>query len=121
MLKGITWGQFSSFILVVAGVYYLYVFAVYYKAGALGAIRRKGRAAPAQDAMNDREAKEDGGGEAAAAPEKLKGLAEGKANQGQMSEGRARQGAMLGRRLSKGTRRRQMRALLRRRFCRRWR
>jgi hypothetical protein len=42
MLKGITWGQFSSFLLVVAVVYYLYVLLTYYRSEASGWIRRKG-------------------------------------------------------------------------------
>jgi hypothetical protein len=41
MLKGITWGQFSIFILVVTGVYYLYVVACYYRDEVLGLFRRK--------------------------------------------------------------------------------
>ena len=40
MLKGITWGQFSGFILVVTGVYYLYVVVSYYKDEILGLLRR---------------------------------------------------------------------------------
>lgn len=43
MLKGITWGQFSIFLLVVAVVYYLYVLLTYYRAELMGWIRRKGR------------------------------------------------------------------------------
>jgi len=43
MLKGITWGQFSIFILVVAGVYYLYVVLAYYRAEALELLTRRGR------------------------------------------------------------------------------
>lgn len=42
MLKGITWGQFSVFLLWVAVVYYLYVLLAYYRTEALGWIRRKG-------------------------------------------------------------------------------
>ena len=42
MLKGITWGQFSIFIMVVTGGYYLYVFFAYYRAEALTWLRGSG-------------------------------------------------------------------------------
>jgi hypothetical protein len=43
MLKGITWGQFSIFILVAAGVYYLYVLLSYYRAEAFELLTRRER------------------------------------------------------------------------------
>src|SRR5579872_3897676 len=42
MLKGITWGQFSIFIMVATGAYYLYVALRYYRAEVLGWVTRKG-------------------------------------------------------------------------------
>lgn len=41
MLKGITWGQFSVFILAVTGIYYLYVVVCYYKDEVLGGFTRR--------------------------------------------------------------------------------
>jgi hypothetical protein len=41
MLNAITWGQFSIFIMVVSGVYYLYVFVSYYGAEVFGRISGK--------------------------------------------------------------------------------
>ena len=44
MLKGITWGQFSIFILVATGIYYLYVLLAYYRAEAFELLtRRRGK------------------------------------------------------------------------------
>ncbi|HEY4064128.1 MAG TPA: hypothetical protein VGM30_19615 [Puia sp.] len=40
MLKGITWGQFGIFILVVTGSYYLYVGVRFYKSEVLGLFRK---------------------------------------------------------------------------------
>ena len=42
MLNGITWGQFSIFLLMVTGGYYLYVLVAYYKVQVLGWLTRKG-------------------------------------------------------------------------------
>ena len=55
MLKGITWGQFLDFLIVVTGGYYLYVFVAYYKAEVLGWLTRKGgkKADPAGDTSGD--------------------------------------------------------------------
>jgi len=43
MLKAITWEQFSIFILVATGAYYMYVFLRYYRAEYFGWITRKKR------------------------------------------------------------------------------
>jgi len=105
MLKGITWGQFSIFILLATGAYYLYVFAVFYKGGALGARRRKGEATPGLDTRDEGIGKEDSTDEAGmAVPEKVKELPEGgvkpsaklegTANRGHMLEGKVRLGEM---------------------------
>jgi hypothetical protein len=41
MLNGVSWGQFAVFMLVAAGVYYLYVLVAYYRAEAFGWLGRK--------------------------------------------------------------------------------
>lgn len=41
MLNGISWGQFTIFILVVTGTYYLYVWVCYFKGEAFGWMSRK--------------------------------------------------------------------------------
>lgn len=58
MLKGITWGQFSSFMLVVTGVYYFYVGLRYYKDELLGWLKGRGRVsnASAMEGRKDKEA-----------------------------------------------------------------
>ena len=43
MLNGITWGQFSIFLLIVTGGYYLYVVVGYYRAEVVGWLTRRGR------------------------------------------------------------------------------
>jgi hypothetical protein len=39
MLNGITWGQFTIFILVLTGIYYLYVFGRYYASEVLSRMK----------------------------------------------------------------------------------
>ena len=65
MLKGITWGQFSVFLLGVTGVYYFYVFGRYYRAEVLGWIKwKRARATDVKEVAND-ENKQEAKGESA--------------------------------------------------------
>lgn len=54
MLKGITWGQFSEFMLVVTGIYYLYVGLRYYRAELLGWVTGRGGRAPGFSGVGDK-------------------------------------------------------------------
>ncbi|HEV9036264.1 MAG TPA: hypothetical protein VGQ51_06590 [Puia sp.] len=88
MLKGITWVQFSIFILVAASLYYLYVAAVFYRAGVLRT-RRKGEPAPGQNTREETIRKENGAEEATTRlPAKSQEEAPGRVGQGGM-EGKA--------------------------------
>jgi len=53
MLKGITWGQFSVFMLVVTGFYYLYVALRYYRTEVLAWVAHRGGRASASSGRDE--------------------------------------------------------------------